>query len=156
VFGFRSGTSARVVAMTLLGIAKEYVKLLFRCEIEGVRFVEVPDFGPASRCGVFCHIESIGENGLKVKRFSAVAAAVVVTATATLPAFVTIKAFQFTLVSVWVLLVGGIFTIHGQRVVEGCFAFFVAPASVVSHVYRIARASQKTTDFFDFMKNFFS
>lgn len=58
MFGFRGGTSARVVAMTLLGIAKEYVKLLFRCEIEGVRFVEVPDFGPVV-CGVFCHVKSI-------------------------------------------------------------------------------------------------
>ena len=158
VFGFRlrSRTSARIVAVTLLGIAKEYVKLLFRCEIEGVRFVEVPDFGPSAWCGVFCHVESIGEMGLKVKRFSAVAAAIVVTATAALPAFVPIKALQFTLVNVWVPLIGGIFTIHTDWVVEGCFAFFVAPASVVvSHVYRIAQNARKATDFFRFDENFF-
>ena len=59
VFGLRSGFSARIVAVTLLGIAKEYVKLLFRCEIEGVRLVEVPDFGPSAWCGVFCHVKSI-------------------------------------------------------------------------------------------------
>jgi hypothetical protein len=68
VFGFGGGTSARVVAMTLLGVAEKDVERLFGREVVVFGFVEVPDFGPASRCGVFCHIESIGENGLKVKR----------------------------------------------------------------------------------------
>jgi hypothetical protein len=68
VFGFGGGTSARVVAMTLLGVAEKDVKRFLWGEVVVFGFVEVPDFGPASRCGVFCHIESIGENGLKVKR----------------------------------------------------------------------------------------
>ena len=68
VFGFWGGTSARVVAMTLLGVAEKDVERLFGREVVVFGFVEVPDFGPASRCGVFCNIESIGENGLKVKR----------------------------------------------------------------------------------------
>ena len=86
--------------------------------------------------------------------FSAVAAAVV-TATATLPAFLAVEAFQFTLVSVWVLLVGGIFTIHTDGVVEGCFAFFVAPASVVSHVYKIPQNAEKARDFFTISETIF-
>ncbi len=66
VFGF--GFSARVVAMTLLGVAEKDVERLFGREVVVFGFVEVPDFGPAS-CGVFCHVESIGKMGLKVKRF---------------------------------------------------------------------------------------
>ncbi len=68
VFRFRSGASARIVAMTLLGVAEKDVERLFGREVVVFGFVEVPDFGPAS-CGVFCHVESIGEMGLKVKRF---------------------------------------------------------------------------------------
>jgi len=69
---------------------------------------------------------------------------------------VPIKALQFTFVNVWVPLIGGIFTIHGQRVVEGCFAFFVAPASVViSHVYRIAQNAQNARDFFAISETIF-
>jgi hypothetical protein len=39
---------------------------LFGCEVI-FGFVEVPDFGPAS-CGVFCHIESIGDAYSKGKQ----------------------------------------------------------------------------------------
>lgn len=69
VFRFRGGTSARVVAMTLLGVAEKDVERLFGREVVVFGFVEVPNFGPASRCGVFFHVKSIGEMGLKVKRF---------------------------------------------------------------------------------------
>jgi len=68
VFGFRGGTSARVVAMTLLGVAEKDVERLFGREVVVFGFVRVPDFWPAS-CGVFFHVKSIGEMGLKVKRF---------------------------------------------------------------------------------------
>ena len=68
VFGFRRGFRARVVAMTLLGVAEKDVERFFRRYVEVLRLVEVPDFGPASRCGVFFHVKSIGEMGLKVKR----------------------------------------------------------------------------------------
>ncbi len=54
--------------MTLLGVAEKDVERLFGREVVVFGFVEVPDFGPAS-CGVFCHVESIGKMGLKVKRF---------------------------------------------------------------------------------------
>lgn len=70
VFGFRlrSGTSARIVAVTFFGVAEKDVERFFWRYVEVLRFVEVPDFGPASRCGVFFHVKSIGEMGLKVKR----------------------------------------------------------------------------------------
>jgi hypothetical protein len=63
VFGL--GFRARIVAVTLFGVTEKDVKRLFVREVV-FRFVCVPDFGPAS-CGVFCHIKSIGEMGLKVK-----------------------------------------------------------------------------------------
>jgi hypothetical protein len=65
VFGF--GFRARIVAVTLFGVAEKDVERLFGSEVV-FGFVEVPDFGPAS-CGVFCHVKSIGEMVLKVKRF---------------------------------------------------------------------------------------
>lgn len=59
VLVFRFGVSARIVAVTLLGVAEKDVERLFGSEVV-FGFVEVPDFGPAS-CGVFCHVESIAD-----------------------------------------------------------------------------------------------
>lgn len=58
VLVFRFGFSARIVAVTLLGVAEKDVERLFGREVVVFGFVEVPDFGPAS-CGVFCHVKSI-------------------------------------------------------------------------------------------------
>lgn len=58
VFGF--GFGARIVAVTLFGVAEKDVERLFGREVVVFGFVEVPDFGPAS-CGVFCHVKSIVE-----------------------------------------------------------------------------------------------
>jgi hypothetical protein len=58
--------SERVVVMTLLGVAEKDVERLFRCEVV-FRFVRVPDFGPAS-CGVFFHIQSLGDAYFKGKQ----------------------------------------------------------------------------------------
>lgn len=65
VFGF--GFSARVVAMTLLGVAEKDVERLFGREVVVFGFVEVPDFGPAS-CGVFCHVENVSNAYFKGKQ----------------------------------------------------------------------------------------
>ena len=67
VFGFRGGTSARVVAMTLLGVAEKDVERLFGREVVVFGFVCVPDFWPAS-CGVFCHIEILSDAYFKGKQ----------------------------------------------------------------------------------------
>jgi hypothetical protein len=64
---FRCGFRARIVAVTLLGVAEKDVERLFGREVVVFGFVEVPDFGPVV-CGVFCHVKSIVEMGLKVKR----------------------------------------------------------------------------------------
>ena len=69
VLVFEFGTSARIVAVTFFGVAEKDVERLFGREVVVFGFVEVPDFGPASRCGVFCHVKSIVEMVLKVKRF---------------------------------------------------------------------------------------
>ena len=58
VLVFRFRVSARIVAVTLFGVAEKDVERLFRREVVVFRFVRVPDFRPAS-CGVFCHIKSI-------------------------------------------------------------------------------------------------
>lgn len=52
--------SAGIVPVTLLGVAEKDVERLFGSEVVVFRFVCIPDFRPAS-CGVFCHVESIGE-----------------------------------------------------------------------------------------------
>jgi hypothetical protein len=52
--------------MTLFGVAEKDVERLFRCEVV-FRFVRVPDFGPAS-CGVFFHIQSLGDAYFKGKQ----------------------------------------------------------------------------------------
>ena len=56
----RRRVSARVVTMTLFGVAEKDVERLFGREVVVLGFVEVPDFGPVV-CGVFCHVESIVE-----------------------------------------------------------------------------------------------
>ena len=60
--------SERIVAVTFFGVAEKDVERLLGREVVVFGFVEVPDFGPASRCGVFCHVKSIVEMVLKVKR----------------------------------------------------------------------------------------
>ncbi len=53
-FGFGFRTSARIVAVTLLGIAEKNVKCLFRRDPIVLWEVEAPFSRPCA-CGVFCH-----------------------------------------------------------------------------------------------------
>ena len=59
VFGFGFWASARIVAVTLLGVAEKDVERLFRCDPIVLWEIETPFSRPCA-CGVFCHIESIG------------------------------------------------------------------------------------------------
>lgn len=64
---FRCGMSARIVAVTLLGVAEKYVERFCGCEFVLGRKVKVPFRRPAL-CGVFCHVESIGDAYSKGKQ----------------------------------------------------------------------------------------
>lgn len=64
VFGF--GFGARIVAMTLLGIAEKDVERLFGREVVVFGFVRVPDFWPASWFHIF-HTHRIAPNRQKAR-----------------------------------------------------------------------------------------
>jgi hypothetical protein len=66
VLVFRFGFRARIVAVTLFGVAEKDVERLFVGEVV-FRFVRVPDFRPAS-CGVFCHIKNVSDAYFKGKQ----------------------------------------------------------------------------------------